>query len=58
MYCSMMYHVSEENYREEQGEEGFNLPTDMKWKTRFIFACSLSINLSQGVDPEILKGFE
>ena len=58
----MMYPVSEENCREEQEEEGFNLPTDMKRKTRFIympyFAYSLSINLFQGVDPEILKGAE
>ena len=59
----MMYPVSEENCREEQGEEGFNLPTDMKQKTRFIYMpyfclLSLSINLSQGVDPEILKGAE
>ena len=30
MYCSIMYPVSEENYREEQGEEGIDLPTYME----------------------------
>ena len=48
MYCSMMYPVSEENYREEHGEEGFNLPTYMERKTRFIYMpyfCLLSFSL-------------
>ena len=62
-----MYPVSEENYWEEHGEEGFNLPTYMERKTRFaIFlvtlslslSLSLSINLSPGVNPEILKVVE
>ena len=57
----MMYPVSEENCREEQVEEGFNLPTDMKQKTRFIYMpyfCLLSFHksLSIGVGPEIFKG--
>ena len=42
----MMYPVFKENCREEQGEEGFNLPTDMKWKTKVnlyaIFLLTLS----------------
>ena len=56
----MMYPVSEENYREEHVEEGLNLPIYIERKTRFIympyFAYSLSINLSPGVNPEILEG--
>ena len=65
-YCSMMYPVSEENYWEEHGEEGFNLPTYMERKTRFIYmympyfwllSLSLSINLSPGVNPEIESGW-
>ena len=62
-----MYPVSEENYWEEHGKEGFNLPTYMERKTRFIYmympyfwllSLSLSINLSPGVNPEILKVVE
>ena len=37
MFYSMMYPVSEKNCREEHGEEGFNLPTYMERKTRFIY---------------------
>ena len=62
MYCSMMYPVYEENCREEQGEKDLIYP--LIWSGRqglsicHIFAYSLSINLSQGVDTEILKGAE
>ena len=46
----MMCPVSEENYREEHGEEGFNLPTYMKKKV-YLYAIFL-LSLSPGVDPE------
>ena len=58
-YCSMMYPVSEENYWEEHGEEGFNLPTYMERKTRFIYMFSLchifgySLSLSLSLSPLI-----
>ena len=61
-YCSMMYPVSEENYWEEHGEEGFNLPTYMERKTRFIYmfmpsfwllSLSLSLFLSLSLSPLI-----
>ena len=52
----MMYPVSEENYREEHGEEGFNLLTYGEDKV-YLDAIFL-LTLSPGVDLEILKGFE
>ena len=54
-----MYPVSEENCREEPGEEGFNLPIYMARETRFIYMpyfCLLSLLISLQVDPEIIKG--
>ena len=53
----MMYHVSEENYREEHGEEGFNLLTYGAEDKVYLDAIFL-LTLSPGVDLEILKGFE
>ena len=41
---------------EENGEEGFNCP--LTWSGRHGLYAIFLLNLSPGVDPEILKGIE